>query len=155
MTELRRVELSSSGGSFKQNKPSEQLVSRQHSLRNNQEQRRRQNTSRSSADSANITRSRTYVDTLTTQDPLCHCYCQECIVSDTWFKGLKSLRLCRPYLKNYIKLKDLHYTFERRLKADGNEEDDDDVARQGIVPMETPFLMDQVMDDGIAACSIM
>ena len=52
-------------------------------------------------------------------------------------------------------LKDLHYTFERRLKADGNEEDDDDVARQGIVPMETPFLMDQVMDDGIAACSIM
>ena len=52
-------------------------------------------------------------------------------------------------------MKDLHYTYERRLKADGHEEDDDDVARQGIVPMETPFLMDQVMDDGIAACNIM
>lgn len=46
---------------------------------------------------------------------------------------------------------DLHYTVERRQRQDSEE----DVARQGIVPMETPFLMDQVMDDGIAACVIM
>ena len=36
----------------------------------------------------------------------------------------------------------------------GDTEADDTVA-QGIVPMETPFLMDQVMDDGMAACSVM
>ena len=30
-----------------------------------------------------------------------------------------------------------------------------DPARQGIVPMETPFIMDNVMDDGMAACTIM
>ena len=30
-----------------------------------------------------------------------------------------------------------------------------DPARQGIVPMETPFIMDNVMDDGMAACSLM
>ena len=41
---------------------------------------------------------------------------------------------------------------ERRRAGEGGAED---VAGQGIVPMETPFLMDQVMDDGMAACSIM
>ena len=32
---------------------------------------------------------------------------------------------------------------------------DQDPVRQGIVPMETPFIMDNVMDDGMAACSLM
>lgn len=41
---------------------------------------------------------------------------------------------------------------ERRRAGDSET---DDAAAQGIVPMETPFLMDQVMDDGMAACSIM
>ena len=41
---------------------------------------------------------------------------------------------------------------ERRRAGDSET---DDAAAQGIVPTETPFLMDQVMDDGMAACSIM
>ena len=49
-------------------------------------------------------------------------------------------------------VQDLHYVLERRRAGDNQAED---VAGQGIVPMETPFLMDQVMDDGMAACSIM
>ena len=32
---------------------------------------------------------------------------------------------------------------------------DQDPVRQGIVPMETPFIMEDIMDDGMAACSIM
>ena len=51
-----------------------------------------------------------------------------------------------------ICVQDLHYVLERRRAGEGGAED---VAGQGIVPMETPFLMDQVMDDGMAACSIM
>ena len=42
---------------------------------------------------------------------------------------------------------DLHYTEPTR--------NDQDPVRQGIVPMETPFIMDNVMDDGMAACSLM
>ena len=47
-------------------------------------------------------------------------------------------------------VQDLHYVLER-----ARDPETEDVARQGIVPMETPFLMDQVMDDGMAACSLM
>ena len=60
---------------------------------------------------------------------------------------------CNGYLEaTIILVQDLHYVLERRRAEDSQAED---VAGQGIVPMETPFLMDQVMDDGMAACSIM
>ena len=60
---------------------------------------------------------------------------------------------CNGYLEaTIILVQDLHYVLERRRAGDSQAED---VAGQGIVPMETPFLMDQVMDDGMAACSIM
>ena len=49
-----------------------------------------------------------------------------------------------------LSVQDLHYVLER-----ARDPETEDVARQGIVPMETPFLMDQVMDDGMAACSLM
>ena len=45
---------------------------------------------------------------------------------------------------------DLHYRLMERQSKEGN-----DIVRDGIVPMETPFLMEQVMDDGMAACVIM
>ena len=59
---------------------------------------------------------------------------------------------CNGYSEATHYLQDLHYVLERRRMGDSQAED---VAGQGIVPMETPFLMDQVMDDGMAACSIM
>ena len=75
------------------------------------------------------------------QDPSCHCHCQECLVSQATNKKAK-----QPAFQLTVS-QDLHYTEQPR--------NDQDPVRQGIVPMETPFIMDNVMDDGMAACSLM
>ena len=73
------------------------------------------------------------------EDPACHCHCQECLVSVGGTHNTTGVQT--------ILCQDLHYTEPAR-----NEQDP---VRQGIVPMETPFIMDNVMDDGMAACSLM
>ena len=80
---------------------------------------------------------------LTSADPSCQCHCQECIVS-------VEAGGCRGRDLHHCAVQDLHFVLER-----ARDPETEDVARQGIVPMETPFLMDQVMDDGMAACSLM
>ena len=75
------------------------------------------------------------------QDPSCQCHCQECMV-----RLAHNKRGNQPAFQLNVS-QDLHYTEPPR--------NDQDPVRQGIVPMETPFIMDNVMDDGMAACSLM
>ena len=46
---------------------------------------------------------------------------------------------------------DLHYSLTSYPRSPSEQEQ----LRQGIVPMETPFIMENVLDDGMAACVVM
>ena len=52
---------------------------------------------------------------------------------------------------NLVLSQDLHYSLTSYPRSPSEQEQ----LRQGIVPMETPFIMDNVLDDGMAACVVM
>ena len=62
-----------------------------------------------------------------------------------------SEHFCIIRATNPVLFQELHYSLTSYPRSPSEQEQ----LRQGIVPMETPFIMENVLDDGMGACVVM